>query len=70
MPFPKDLDAMTAAGYTFKNHGTCRGCGEDIEWWETPAGRPIPMNPMQRGSDKAIAHFSTCTEADSFRKDK
>lgn len=67
MPFPKDFDAMKAAGYRFDNDAACKGCGEDIEWWFTPAGKKIPMNPMPSGSSPAMSHFSTCSEADSFR---
>ncbi len=68
MPFPQTLDEMTSAGYKFDNTSTCRGCGDEIEWWITPSGRKIPMNPMERGISKAVAHWSTCTEQDSFRK--
>lgn len=70
MAFPKTFEEMRAAGYLFNDHGVCRGCGDDIEWWITPRGKALPMNPMPRGSSPAVAHFSTCTEADSFRKDK
>ena len=68
MAFPKTLDEMNAAGYVFENHAECRGCGDSIEWWKTPSGKSIPMNPMERGSSPATAHWSTCTEADSFRQ--
>lgn len=68
MSFPKTLDELKAAGYEFDNHSHCRGCGEDMEWWKTKSGKPIPMNPMDKGTSPAIAHFSTCPEADSFRK--
>jgi hypothetical protein len=68
MPFPKTLDEMTAAGYTFSNHAECRGCGDSIEWWVSPKGNKIPMNPMNQGTSPAISHFGTCTEADLFRK--
>lgn len=67
MPFPKTADEMKAQGYTFSDDGTCKGCGDDIEWWKTPQGKNIPMNPMPRGTNEAIAHWSTCTERDSFR---
>lgn len=67
MPFPKDLDALKLAGYVFSNHAVCKGCGSDIEWWTTPRGAKIPMNPMDRGSSPAEAHFRSCPEADSFR---
>lgn len=68
MAFPKTLDEMKSRGYIFKDHGECRGCGDAIEWWSTPNGKNIPMNPMQRGSDEAVAHWATCTEQDYFRK--
>lgn len=68
MPFPKDADALKAAGYVFDNYATCRGCGDDVEWYKTPAGKSIPMNPMPTGGSLAITHFSTCVEADSFRR--
>ena len=68
MAFPKTLNEMKAFNYRFDNYGTCKGCGEDIEWYKTPSGKSIPMNPMERGSSPATAHWSTCTEADSFRK--
>lgn len=68
MPFPKTLDELHAAGYKFLNDSVCRGCGEEITWYETPNGKKIPMNPMPRGVSEAVAHWGTCTEADSFRK--
>ena len=68
MAFPKTLDEMTQAGYKFLNHATCKGCGDEIEWWETPTGKKIPMNPMERGVSPSVAHWATCPEQDSFRK--
>ena len=41
-----------------------------IEWWTTPNGKKIPMNSMERSEDEAIAHWTTCVEADTFRKGK
>jgi hypothetical protein len=67
MPFPKTLDEMTAAGYSFENSAICKGCGEDIEWWTTPTGKKIPMNPMYRGIFAAVSHWATCADAPSFR---
>ena len=70
MPFPKTLDELRAANYIFDNYGECRGCGEDIDWYSTPRGKKLPFNHMDKGTDPAIAHFSTCPEADSFRKER
>lgn len=68
MAFPKTFDEMTPAGYVFEGDGVCRGCGDDIEWWKTPTGKKIPMNRMSSGSSPATAHFTTCSDAGSFRK--
>ena len=68
MAFPKTLDEMNAARYKFDNYATCSGCGADIEWWITPRGSKLPMDPMERGVSPATAHFATCPESDSFRK--
>jgi hypothetical protein len=68
MPFPKTWDALKASGYEWRNDSECKGCGEPIMWFKTPNGKNIPMNPMNRGTSPAVAHWSTCTEQDSFRK--
>ena len=70
MGFPKTLAELKSSGYTFKNDGYCRGCGDAIEWWTTKQGKTIPMNSMDRSDDAAVAHFTVCPEADSFRKGK
>lgn len=69
MAIPNTWDELKAAGYIWENDGECRGCGDPIMWFTTPNGRKMPVNQMQRGSDKAVPHMETCTEADSFRKD-
>jgi hypothetical protein len=68
MPFPKDADALKAAGYKFDNDAVCRGCGDEIEWWISPSGKKMPMNPMKAGSEAAVNHFATCSDAPLFRK--
>jgi hypothetical protein len=68
MAFPQTFDEMKARGYQFDNDAICRGCGDDIEWWITPTGKKIPMNPMTSGSSQAVAHWATCTEQDTFRR--
>ena len=70
MAFPKDFHELKAAGYVFDNDAECRGCGDAIEWWITPNGKKIPMNPMPTGSTPAISHFSTCSDAPLFRRQK
>ena len=70
MAFPKTFAELAPAGYSFDNAAVCKGCGDEIEWWTTPNGKHIPMNPMKRDSDEAVAHWATCTEQDSFRKQR
>lgn len=69
MGFPRTFEELRAKGYDFDNYSTCKGCGDDIEWWKTPNGKSIPMNPMPSGSSPAVPHWASCTEQDSFRKD-
>jgi hypothetical protein len=68
MPFPTTRDAMVAGGYKFSNHARCRSCQEEVEWYETPRGKKMPFNLMPDGNSAAITHFTTCPEADLFRK--
>ena len=68
MPFPKTQDEMRSAGYIFENDAVCRGCGEDIEWYTTPTGKKIPMNPMDKGTAEAVPHWATCPDHSSFRR--
>lgn len=70
MAFPKTMDEMNAAGYKFDNHATCRGCGDDIEWWLSPKGSKVPMNPMDKGTSPAVSHFATCPNSSDFRKER
>lgn len=62
MPFPKTDEERLKAGYLYLNTSICRGCKRNIEWWETPNGKRIPLNA------DGEAHFSTCSHAADFRK--
>lgn len=68
MPFPKTLDELRAAGYTFINHRKCIGpsCGAQIEMWRTPAGKNIPLDVDAKGN--VVAHFPSCPDLNQFRK--
>ena len=68
MGFPQDRDALIASGYKFENHGKCRGCDAELEWYTTPRGKKMPFNLMQNGNSPAIAHFVSCPDRDEFRK--
>jgi hypothetical protein len=64
MSFPVTIDEMRRQGYKHNGDGTCRSCSADIEWWITPNGKHLPFD-----ANTATPHWSTCPEADSFRKD-
>lgn len=68
MPIPENSDAMKAAGYLFMDHGCCDACYREIEWWRTPQGRQIPMDPMPRPSAPARGHWSTCDQMVQTKK--
>jgi hypothetical protein len=60
---------------------TCKGCGAEIIWTYTEAGKRIPLDakpekrfvwenvPDQyRLKDTYVSHFATCPKAAEFRK--
>lgn len=69
MSFPETLAGLKAAGYERDYYTRCRGCGAAMEWWATPNGNHIPMNPMPQPDSPAISHFATCVKAEQFRKE-
>ncbi len=56
---------LIAAGFRCDNRAKCQGknCGREIEWWVTPKGKKMPLNP-----DTKEPHFSTCPDAKNFGK--
>jgi len=42
----------------------CRGCGGSIYWIQHNTGKNAPYNPS------GLSHFSTCPQAQNFRKEK
>ena len=63
MPFPKTNTDLAAQGYVFDNSAHCRGCGAEIDWYRTPKGKKIPLDP-----GTLEAHWSSCPKAKDFRK--
>lgn len=63
MAFPKTETELAEQGYTFEGTAKCRGenCGAEINWYKTPAGKRIPLDP------DLTPHFKTCPNAGSFR---
>lgn len=57
---------------------TCAGCGAEIIWITTPAGRPMPLEakgetmylpgPPARAVTAHRSHFATCPKAKDFRR--
>jgi hypothetical protein len=68
MAFPKTMADMERQGYRRIEYSRCKGCFDSIEWWQTPMGERIPMDPMAVRDSAAITHFSTCKQVDLFRK--
>lgn len=59
------------------NSDHCRGCGAQIVWLKTAAGRSMPVDAVSvevgdREFDYArhMSHFATCPEAAAFRARK
>ena len=68
MSLPATQAEMFAKGYARANYSRCSGCKAAIEWWRTPKGIRIPMDPMAMPSSPAVSHFATCTKVEQFRK--
>lgn len=66
----KTRDQLIETGYKFENHGVCRSCKAEIEWWTTPKNARSPYDLMPTGSSQAISHFATCPDAASFRRSR
>jgi hypothetical protein len=64
------------------NTSHCRGCGASIDWYETLAGKNMPMNagavhvrttgggpnPEVGEFDNADSHWAACPVAPTFKK--
>lgn len=65
MGYPESREELEAAGFRFDAMGRCRGarCRADIEWWYSPKGKRIPLNP-----DDKTGHHTTCPDVAQFNK--
>jgi hypothetical protein len=68
---------------TYKMATNCKGCGAEIEWSKTEAGKAVPLNRppekrfimlMHHGEGEYVklvetwvSHFATCPKASEFR---
>lgn len=71
-PWPYTTDTqLKEAGYRFDRRSRCNAkykggtCNQEIEWWHTPDGKMMPIDP-----GLMTPHWSTCPDADLFRKPK
>jgi hypothetical protein len=53
----------------------CKSCRAMIIWFETPAGKRMPVDAdsvepddQELDLDKHVSHFATCKQADQWRK--
>ena len=70
MPFPATRKEMEDQGYKCKSYTVCRGCADSMEFWTTPKGGSIPMNPMPFAESPAVSHYASCPKAQRFRGKK
>lgn len=63
-PYKSDAD-LREAGYRYDRTERCKGktCGQEIEFWFTPKGKRMPINPGTMDP-----HFATCPDVESFRR--
>ena len=55
--------AMTRDGWTFSSEpkvASCRECGADVEWCQTPRGKNVPIN-----AHTCVIHWETCERSGS-----
>lgn len=60
MPFPPNLEALEAAGYTFARQETCTECRELVQVFTTPGKREIVMDTMMLLTSPATRHYLSC----------
>lgn len=70
MAFPATRKEMEDQGYKCMTYTRCRGCDASMEFWHTPKGGTIPMDPMPLVESPAVSHYATCPNARRFRKKK
>jgi hypothetical protein len=70
MAFPKTRAELVEQGYTFQSRGECAGrnCKSQLEWWTTPAGKSMPLDPMDEDGSPVTTHFYTCPDGAEFKR--
>ena len=67
-PLAENRDLLERAGWKRNNYSRCSGCRAPVEWWTTPKGSRMPMDPMPDPWSAVVSHFATCPHAGLFRK--
>jgi hypothetical protein len=74
MAIPDTRDGLESLGYKYTGSSACRGCGAEMQWFETPRGKKMPMSAVSGTEDdesqKLEAHWTVCPNAKDFRKKK
>ena len=66
MPFPNTRQALEANGYSPSSTKTCK-CGANIELWNTPRGRLMPLDFKQTEHGEICEpHFANCPYASEY----
>lgn len=72
--FPDNRRDLEAAGYRYTGSSRCRSCRTEIDWYETPRGKKVPMSAVEgtenRENRVLEAHWKNCPDADNYRKEK
>jgi hypothetical protein len=61
-------DGSTFAAVWNGSTSECRGCGAEIGFAKTKKGKWIPFDPPEDESQPVEPHWSTCPNAEEFRK--
>jgi hypothetical protein len=70
MSFPRTRNELIEQGYKFQSRGDCSGrtCGRKMEWWTSPNGKSMPLDPMDGANALVTSHFYTCPDGAEFKK--
>lgn len=68
---PATREELNRAGWRHSVSRDCKLCHSPLEFWITPNGKLMPLDPILDGNKWLLAsHWATCVFADSFRAKK
>lgn len=73
MKWPATRNELYRAGYQREFEiptRPCKRCNTSIEFWRTPEGKLMPLEPSPENKNEMLCHYATCPHADEFRKEK